>query len=66
MLDQDPSKSPEIMDRIKKVRDLRLSSKRPATQKLAKTPALFGEIRQPDTDYLIFQDIPLKTENTFQ
>lgn len=54
LLDQDPSKSPEIMDRIKKVRDLRLSSKRPATQKLAKTPALFGEIRQPDTDYLIF------------
>lgn len=54
LVDQDPSKSPEIMDRIKKVRDLRLSSKRAATQKLAKTPALFGEIRQPDTDYLIF------------
>lgn len=54
LLDQDPSKSPEIMARIKKVRDLRLSSKRAATQKLAKTPALFGEIRQPDTDYLIF------------
>ncbi len=54
LLDQDPSKSPEIMARIKKVRDLRLSSKRAATQKLAKTSALFGEIRQPDTDYLIF------------
>ena len=54
LVDQDPSKCPEIMTRIKKVRDLRLSSKRAATQKLAKTPALFGEIRQPDTDYLIF------------
>lgn len=54
LVDQDPSKCPEIMTRIKKVRDLRLSSKRVATQKLAKTPALFGEIRQPDTDYLIF------------
>ena len=54
LVDQDPSKCPEIMTRIKKVRDLRQSSKRAATQKLAKTPALFGEIRQPDTDYLIF------------
>lgn len=47
LVGKDPSNSPEIMDRIKKVRDLRLSSKRSATQKLANTPALFGEIRQP-------------------
>ena len=54
LVDQDPSNSPEIMTRIKNVRELRLSSKRVATQKLAKTPALFGERRQPTNgNYLI-------------
>ena len=32
---------------------MRESSSREATKKLAETPQLFGEIRQPETDYLI-------------
>lgn len=39
--------SPEVMNRIKNVKKIRQESKREATKKLAKTPHLFGEIRQP-------------------
>lgn len=42
-----------IRERIEAVRDYRLSSKREATKKLAETPYSFGEIRQPDGDYLL-------------
>lgn len=42
-----------IMDAVRNVKELRESSKREATQKLASTPYLFGEIRQPETDYLL-------------
>jgi hypothetical protein len=45
-----------ILDRIGKVKEHRRSSNREATQKLAATPTLFGEIRQPKTDYIL---IPL-------
>lgn len=36
-----------IMERVENVRKLRSESKRTATQRLAYTPTLFGEIRQP-------------------
>ena len=42
-----------IMERIDNVRNFRLNSKKKATQKLASVPTLFGEIRQPSSDYLI-------------
>lgn len=44
----DRANSPEIKKRIEKVRQMRLASKKIATQKLAETPYLFGEIRQPN------------------
>lgn len=44
---------PPVMDAIKSVRELRESSNREATRKLAATPTLFGEIRQPSSDYII-------------
>ncbi|WP_411682866.1 class I SAM-dependent DNA methyltransferase [Clostridium thailandense] len=44
---------PEVLMRVELVRDYRLSSKRAATVKLAKYPYLFGEIRQPDDDYIL-------------
>ena len=44
---------PPIIDAIKKVKELRENSKREATKKLAETPYLFGEIRQPNSDYLL-------------
>ena len=45
--------NPIIMDAIRKVKELRENSNREATRKLAITPYLFGEIRQPKTDYLM-------------
>ncbi len=42
-----------IMDAIRNVKELRENSKREATKKLASTPYLFGEIRQPENDYLL-------------
>jgi hypothetical protein len=46
-------KSKEILNRIKNVRKVRMESGHEATRKLAEFPTLFGEIRQPDTDYLL-------------
>ena len=46
-------KSKIIMQRIKAVAEFRRQSTRPQTVILADTPTLFGEIRQPDTDYLL-------------
>lgn len=45
--------NPIIMSAIKNVKELRENSNREATRKLAITPYLFGEIRQPETDYLL-------------
>ena len=44
---------PLVMDRIEKVKQFRLASKKGATREDAKTPALFQEIRQPKKDYII-------------
>lgn len=44
---------PRIRSRVDAVRTYRLNSKRKATNKLADTPSLFGENRQPSTSYLI-------------
>lgn len=53
---------PEVMKRIEKVRRVRLESKRRATNRLAATPSLFGEIRQPNGRFLA---IP-KTSSQFR
>ena len=45
-------KIPFIQNRVEKCRQQRESSKREATRKLADRPMLFGEIRQPKTDYI--------------
>ena len=47
-----------VNQRVEKVRQTRLNSKRTATNKLADYPTLFGEIRQPKTDFIF---IPLTT-----
>lgn len=44
---------PPIWEAVQKVKEMRSGSNREATRKLAATPSLFGEIRQPDKDYLI-------------
>ncbi len=43
----------EIFSRIEKVRAFRSNSTRETTRKLAAFPSLFGEIRQPNSDYII-------------
>ena len=42
-----------IMEAIQNVKNNRQESKREATNKLADIPYLFGEIRQPNSDYLL-------------
>ena len=43
----------EVQKRVEEVKHLRFSSSRAATKKLADYPTLFGEIRQPDSDYIL-------------
>uniref|UniRef100_Q3AR06 site-specific DNA-methyltransferase (adenine-specific) n=1 Tax=Chlorobium chlorochromatii (strain CaD3) TaxID=340177 RepID=Q3AR06_CHLCH len=47
---------PELVKLVEAVRGFRLKSKKAATVKLAEVPYLFGEIRQPETNYIV---IPL-------
>ena len=44
---------PLILERISKVREMRLASSKEATRKFADYPMRFMEIRQPGTDYLL-------------
>ena len=50
-------KSKLIVDRVEKTRKFRLGSNREATNKLAQTPMLFGEIRQPNSNYIIIPKV---------
>ena len=43
----------KVIERVENVRKLRAASSRPGTRKLADTPALFGEIRQPEGAYIL-------------
>ena len=45
-------KLPLIMEKVNATKEAREKSTRPQTQQLAAAPALFGELRQPSTDYL--------------
>ena len=53
----DLEKSTVLRERISTVRDVRAASKRQATADLARTPHLFGEIRQPENDYLCIPSV---------
>lgn len=52
-----------LKQRITRVRDYRLSSGRQQTRKLATTPFLFGEIRQPKSEYLLIPKVSSETRN---
>ena len=47
------AKIPPIKEAVNSVREIRENSNRASTRELANTPTLFGEIRQPDSDYLL-------------
>lgn len=49
--------SPKLRARIDGVRKFRLRSRRRQTQRLAATPGLFGEIRQPSGSYLLIPKV---------
>lgn len=46
-------KAPPVMEAVAEVKRIREESNRESTRKLADTPTLFGEIRQPETQYVI-------------
>ncbi len=48
---------PLVMNRVNKVRSFREGSGREETKRLSATPALFGEIRQPDSEYLFIPKV---------
>ncbi|MBR9909677.1 MAG: class I SAM-dependent DNA methyltransferase [Gammaproteobacteria bacterium] len=50
-----------VLSRVEKVKQFRLASDRKGTKALAATPSLFGEIRQPDRDYLIIPKVSSET-----
>ncbi len=59
LLEADPKElktMPLVLQRIEAVKKYRLASNRKTTQELAQYPALFGEIRQPNSSFLL---IPL-------
>lgn len=45
--------TPPIAKAVASVKEMREQSNREATKKLAETPTLFGEIRQPSADYIV-------------
>ena len=60
------SNIPPIKQRIENVRVHRLSSNRQATKRLAETPMLFGEIRQPDTNYILIPSVSSENRQYMQ
>jgi len=44
---------PKVLERLEAVRKYRLESKAESTQKAAKTPGIFVQLAQPDSDYLL-------------
>jgi MmeI, DNA-methyltransferase domain/MmeI, target recognition domain/MmeI, N-terminal domain/MmeI, C-terminal domain/MmeI, helicase spacer domain len=52
---------PEVMKRVEAVKNHRLASPRETTRELAKTPMLFGEIRQPSASYLLIPSVSSET-----
>ncbi|MFM7389300.1 MAG: DNA methyltransferase [Vampirovibrionales bacterium] len=45
--------NPEVKRRVEGVKQMRLASTRSTTQLLSQSPWLFGEIRQPTSDYIV-------------
>ena len=56
-------KIPLILERINAVRDWRSSRDRATTRKLAATPTLFAEIRQPFSDYIAIPTVSSERRN---
>jgi hypothetical protein len=57
--------SPTIKQRVSEVKKLRSESKRAATNRLAATPHLFGEIRQPKKQYIVIGRVSSENREYF-
>jgi hypothetical protein len=55
--DSDISKLPILKSRIQNVYNYRIKSTRKATRNLANFPTLFGEIRQPESEYILIPNL---------
>ena len=53
----------EVQNRVNLVKEARLKSSRAATNKLANYPTLFGEIRQPTTQYIAIPEVSSERRN---
>ena len=53
----DLKRMPEVLTRVQAVKQKRLKSSRDATVKLAQTPTLFGEDRQPESRFIAIPEI---------
>lgn len=58
---EDIKNHPDIINRVENVKRYRLNSKRKSTMKLSAFPTLFGEIRQPNTDYIVIPRVSSET-----
>jgi type I restriction-modification system DNA methylase subunit len=56
-------KMPLVLGKINEVEAFRKKSNRPQTIKLAETPHLFGEIRQPKNNYLLIPKVSSENRN---
>lgn len=54
---------PKVINRINEVKKIRLESSREATRNSAETPTLFGEDRQPESDYLALPEVSSQRRN---
>ena len=61
----DLGRSQILRNRVAAVREMRLASKKKATQKSADTPYLFQEIHQPDVDYVAIPRVVSETRKFF-
>src|SRR5699024_5793813 len=61
----DVSKSEILRERIKGVQEKRATSSRAATRALSQTPHLFGERRQPESDYLCIPGVVSENRKYF-
>jgi N-6 DNA Methylase len=56
-------KLPMVMERVDRVKQARLASAKEPTREMANYATLFGEDRQPDTDFLVFPKVSSATRN---
>ena len=56
-------KMPHVMERLKKIREFRLKSPTASVRRDADTPALFTQIRQPSTNFLVVPEVSGERRN---